>query len=119
MPNTFDDVKKVLQSTANKVFKKTGEMYDYTKLSLSVSGIKNDIDELYKQIGKAIYTHYTDDDFSIDDISSLCEAVTLKKDELEAASEKLAELKNATICKECGASVNNESTFCAKCGAKL
>ncbi len=119
MPNTFDDVKRVLQSTASKVMKKTGEVYDYTKLSISVSGIKNDIDELYKQIGKAVYTHFTDDDFSIDDISSLCEAVELKKAELEAVSEKLAELKNVTLCKECGASVNNESTFCAKCGAKL
>ena len=119
MSNTFDDVKKTLQSAANKAVKKTGEIYEYTKLSLNVSGIKNDIDELYKQIGKSVYTHYKDDDFSIDDISSLCEAIEKKNEEIEGIQSKLAELKNVTLCPECGAAVSADSTFCAKCGAKL
>lgn len=119
MQNTFDDVKNTLQKVAGTVAKKTGEFYDYTKLSLSISGIKNDIDELYKQIGKAVYTHFSDEDFNVDDISSLCEAIDAKKGELEQMSAKLAELKNVAVCEECGASVSKESTFCAKCGAKL
>ncbi len=115
----FEDIKKSIEKVTGKVAKKTGEVYDYTKLTISASGVKNDIDELYKQVGMAVYNHYDDDDFSGDDISALCEAITLKKNELEEISEKIAELKNVTVCKECGASVNNESTFCAKCGAKL
>ena len=119
MSNTFEDVKKTLQSAAGKAVKKTGEIYETTKLSLNISAVNSDIDELYKQIGKSVYTHYTDDDFSIDDISALCEAVDAKKNELSELQVKMAELKNASLCPECGATVSNDSAFCAKCGAKL
>ena len=116
MATTFDDVKKVLQKTGDKVVKKTSEVYEYTKLSIAMSGLKNDIDQLYQQIGKSVYSHYTDDDFSIDDISGLCEAVELKNEEIAKIQEKIQQLKNVKICGNCGASSSEESMFCAKCG---
>ena len=119
MSATFADVKKVLQKTADKAVKKTGEVYEYTKLSLSMTGLKNDVDQLYQQIGKSVYSHYTDEDFSIDDISALCEAVELKNEEIAKVKAKIQDLKNVTICRNCGASVSDDSLFCAKCGEKL
>ena len=115
----FEKIKETVETITGKVVKKTGEVYDYTKLSIAASGIKNDIDELYKQIGMVFYNHADDEEFSGEEISALCDAITLKKEELAEISEKIAQLKNVSVCSECGASVNNESTFCAKCGAKL
>lgn len=115
----FEKIKETIGTISGKVAKKTSEVYDYTKLSIAASGIKNDIDELYKQIGMAIYTHVDEEDYSGEDISVLCDAISMKKQELAEISDKIAQLKNVTVCSECGASVNKESEFCAKCGAKL
>lgn len=119
MQEYVENAKKAVTSATKKVVKKSGEIYEATKISLKISALKSDIDEKYCEIGKAAYKSYKGEEIS----SELAEKTFAEIDEINEKinelSAKLSEIKDVNICPSCGAEISKSSAFCAKCGEKI
>jgi chaperonin cofactor prefoldin len=119
MDKFFSDLKKTFNTAASKVAKKSGKMYEISKLTLAISAAKGDINDEYEKIGRMIYEGYKNKDVSSQDVTSHCELIDAKFEQIEKYREKLSELKDLKQCPVCKAELSKDSTFCANCGEKL
>ena len=119
MQSFIDDAKRTVSVATSKVIKTTGEMYERSKLTLSISKIQNDIEKLYRDIGEMIYLGHGDNNISLDSVTDKCYEIDAKKQELDALKLQRATAKDAKLCSDCGAEVNVSSSYCAKCGNKF
>ena len=119
MQSFIDDAKKVIDTGAAKVAKTAGELYERSKIALAISGVQNDIDKLYREIGEMIYLGHCDNNLSLDSVGDKCGEIDAKKQQLEELKAQRATAKDAKICSNCGAEVTASSTFCAKCGERF
>lgn len=119
MHEYLETAKKTLLTATRKVVKKSSEVYDVTKLSLKISSLEDEADKKYNEIGKLIYSNFKGFEISSEDVERLCAEIDVIKGNIDDISRQISELKNATICPECGAEVSKNSTFCAKCGEKI
>jgi len=113
----FNDVKKVVGDTAQKVVKKSGEAVEYGKLKYKIYDLQNDINKIFTQIGQDVYEGYKGD-YVNDDIPNKCTLIDEKKAGIEELEEKLRELKNTKKC-ECGKVTSKENSFCPACGVSI
>ena len=111
----FNDVKKVVSDTAQKVVQKSGEAMEYGKIKYKIYDIQNDISKIFAQIGQDVYEGYKDGAASYD-ISQKCDIIDEKKEEIEELQAKLVELKNSKKCLACGRMTKKEDAFCPACG---
>lgn len=114
----------------NKLGKKASETYQVTKektvkfseemkLKGKISEARNKINELYKEIGEAIYTQYkTNNEEPNEDIKAKCEEISSKFDEISKLEADILSLKESKKCTKCGAEINQKDEFCPKCGEK-
>ncbi len=119
MNEYVESAKKIVESTAQKVIKKSGDIYSITKMSLQMSKVKSEIDDCYKKIGKMFYASYRGDTASGDEAELLCKKIDELMEEIEVISNQIAEIKDVAVCKNCGAEVKKESPYCAKCGEEI
>jgi len=119
MQNIINDLKKTFASTASIAVKKSSELFEYSKITLAITGVQNDIEREYSAIGKMIFDGYKTNDVSTAEVTEKCAIVEAKILEIQELREKLAIVKNAKTCPICHAEVSSCSTFCAKCGEKL
>lgn len=119
MQNMMDDIKKTVSATTQKVVQKSGELYERSKLMLAITAAQNDIDREYATIGKLVYASQKDEDVSSDDITLHCDFIDQKMSEIALLRERVAELKNVSVCALCKTEIPANSTFCPKCGEKL
>lgn len=110
----FNKVKKVLGKTAKKAAKVSGDAVDYTKLKIKLSGINDELDELYAKIGKIVYER--DESQNTDVIFEAIEELRKEKEELK---EKLEAFGNKKSCEFCGAKLDNDSKYCSGCGNEI
>ena len=103
--------------TKNAV-KKTKGAIDQTKLKYTVSEIEDKIKDVLAQMGTVIYNEYKDGAEFNEDISEKCVQLDSFYKDIEEIKVKIAELKNSTVCASCGAMINDEDSFCPKCGVK-
>lgn len=119
MNEYVENAKKIVASTAQKVIKKSGDIYSTTKLSLQISKLKGEIDDCYKKIGKMFYASYSGDSTSGDEAELLCKKIDELKEDIEVISAQISEIKDVAVCKNCGAEVKKDSPYCAKCGEEI
>ncbi len=110
---------RTFSKAAGKVAKKSGEVFEVSKLTLSIAAANNEIDEEYEKIGKLIYEAYKNDSMQSEDVTVHCALIDSKLAEIEELRGKLNVVKSQRICPNCNAEISKESTFCAKCGEKL
>jgi len=113
MQNIINDLKKTFASTASIAVKKSNELLEYSKITLAITGVQNDIEREYSAIGKMIF------DVSTAEVTEKCTIIEAKILEIQELREKLAIVKKVKTCPSCHAEVSSCSTFCAKCGEKL
>jgi len=110
----FSKVKKTLGKTAKKAAKVSGDAVDYTKLKIKLSGINDELDELYAKIGKIVYER--DESQNTDVIFEAIEELRKEKEELK---EKLESFGNKKSCEFCGAKLDDNSKYCSGCGNEI
>jgi hypothetical protein len=101
--------------------KKAGEVVEQTRLNLRIIDLECDINELYREIGKLVYTSRNDDG---DDTTAIEEKIALideKRREIEEIKEKIETLKKTRKCPnpDCGKKCLKDDKFCSSCGAAL
>ena len=114
----------------NKLGKKASETYQVTKektvkfseemkLKGKISEARNRINEIYKEIGEAIYTQYkTNNEEPNEEIKQKCEEISSKFDEISKLESDILALKESKKCTKCGSEINQKDEFCPKCGVK-
>ena len=117
------DVIANIKETLGKAFKtgvdKSNEFVEITKLKFSIADIEGDIAKLMREIGETVYEAYKDNKEPDEAINEKCAEIAEKYANIAEMRAKLNELKNITICPKCGAPMDKDSLFCAKCGEKL
>ena len=111
----FNDVKKVVSDTAQKVVQKSGEAVEFGKIKYKIYDLQNENNKLFTQIGQDVYESYKCD-VSAADIADKCDIIDEKKAEIEDLQAKLVELKNSKKCLGCDKMAKKEDAFCPSCG---
>lgn len=88
MASFGDNFKRMFSDTAKIAVKKSEEVIETAKNKYSEYDIKGDIDELYKNIGKVVYTAFNEDTDVSEVIKELCSKVDEKLAELDAVKKK-------------------------------
>ncbi len=127
MEEVFDKIKEHTNKAkdgAAKITKtvidKTNSVVSQTKLKYAISETSGKIDDIYKEMGKAVYERYlSDDETCCDAMREKCEKIDALNEEIEELKMQLAEIKETVKCPKCGAYNNTGSAYCSKCGEKL
>lgn len=125
MDELFDKIKggaaktkDAAEKLAKEVAKLTTNAISSTKLSYAINEAQNKIEDIYSQIGKAMYEKYLDGE-AISEFADEFDKIDALMQDVESLQNKKAELKNSIRCTECETLNSTDSEFCSKCGAKL
>lgn len=115
----LDKIGKTATKTYQYTAEKTGKLAKEAKLRLKMSEHKDEIDELYQQIGKTVYENYLaekEDAESI--ITTCCYQIDELAEQIDKERKELLQLKDRRQCKNCFCEIEKSYIFCPKCGAR-
>lgn len=115
MEKIISDLKKTAISAAHK----TGELVEIGKLKLSVTNTKGKINDLYKDLGEALYTAEKQGTEDAEALRKIIEEIDAYYEELARLETEIGTLKSQKKCSSCGAMCDNDSSFCSSCGEKF
>lgn len=116
--SVFDSISKKVSDTAKTAAKKSCELVEVTKLSLSVGTEEDKIVKIYTDIGKAIYDSYNRGEAIDEKFIEKCEQAKSIEQSIKEIKFKIQELKEVKECTNCGEELELDAVFCAKCGTK-
>lgn len=113
----YENVKNVVSDTAQKVAKKTGELYDASKIQYTIFELNNDIKKLYSEIGKLTYkTVIYGTDYK-EEIKMKCDIITAKLAKINSLKNNAGE--DTFKCPICGRPADIEDSYCPSCGGNM
>ena len=115
----FDKVKDTAAKTAKMAKDKSNELYEITKLSISVNDCESKIDKLFKNAGILAYRDYENGAVMSEDIVSILKDVDEKFKENEELKAKINDIKSVEICPKCNTANPKNANFCQNCGETL
>ncbi len=115
----FNKVKDTATKATQIAKSKSNEIYEITKLNLSVNECEAKIDKMFKNAGILCYRDFENGVEISEDIKMIMEDVDKKYKEIEELKEKINEIKDVSQCPECHASNPAEAKFCNSCGKEL
>ena len=119
----FDKLGKKATEAYKITADKTGKIAKGTKLKLKMSGLRNEINDLYEEIGKKVYEEHIREDGETkedirEDLENLCVKIDVLSDEIEDLLMQCLELRDKKQCKNCYVEIEKEYKYCPNCGAK-
>ena len=119
MNEYVETARKVITDTAGKVAETSNNLYNTARLSLKISKLKTNINECYRKMGEICYKNYQGKETSEEDAENLCVQIDKINERIARLSAEIAELKGCAVCENCGAEIQKDSSYCAKCGAEV
>lgn len=110
-------IAKTVGDGAATVAKKSGEIVEVSKLNLSISTEKDNIDGLYKTIGEIVYGKYKNGEIIDRDLEESCKSILEANKNIEEIEEKITTIKGEkeeTLDGEC----DMEADFDSECEDK-
>ena len=119
----FDKLGKKATEAYKITADKTGKIAKETKLKLKMSGLRNEINDLYEEIGKKVYEEHIREDGEAkedirEDLENLCVKIDVLSDEIEDLLMQCLELRDKKICQKCFKEIDKNMKFCSECGAQ-
>lgn len=114
----LDKLNNVITSTGQDVAKKARDLADITSLNSQIKACNDNIDRLYREIGKQYFNDYKDkesDDLYFEKI----QLIQSDLDRISELSDEVARIKGNVKCKSCNTYVDSKAVFCPSCGEKL
>lgn len=115
----FDNFVDKAYGVVDAAAKKTGEVVEISKYKMEAIKINNEIEKLYTQLGRTVYStikaNYENDDL-IDGMTEEIDELLMR---LDAVNEKIGEMKKMSRCPACGAKNAQDNYYCARCGERL
>jgi len=99
---------------------KTGKLAKEAKLRMKISELRNEITDIYEEIGKAIYQNHVREDKQdiTKELEEKCTKIDCLSDEIEANLKECLELKDKKRCQNCYVEIEKDVKFCPECGTK-
>jgi DNA repair exonuclease SbcCD ATPase subunit len=116
--SVFENLTKKVSDTAKAAAKKSSELVEVTKLSMSISAEEDKIKKAFADIGKLVYTAYSNGEEVSEAYKESCSAITGYEETITATKQKILDLKSMKVCPGCGIELETEIAFCSKCGTK-
>lgn len=114
----LSSLKKNITGTARDVKRKSEDMVEITKLSLSIGSDEEKLKKLLYELGAGVYKSYCGS-LEGDHSDQNCAEILKLEGVITGNKEKILILRGNAECKECGAVVDADSIFCSKCGGKI
>ncbi len=116
----FDKLGKKASEAYKVTADKTGKIAKETKLKFKIGEIKNQINDIYEEIGKKVYEkHIREEEISIkEDLEEQCTKIDVLSDEVESLLKECLDLKDKKQCTNCYKEIEKEDKFCPNCGEK-
>ena len=114
----FEKMFETISSTGKAVGEKTKQGTDIVKANLKITAEERELNDVYLEIGKLYYKNNSENP-CCDQMKELFDKVSEKAAAVEELKNKVRQLKGVVMCKNCGAEVDDENSFCGKCGAKI
>ena len=119
MNDFLDNLGKVVNETAKKAIKASGDVVELTKTSLNIKFDEVKRESFFKEIGKIVYSTYKASPESVsDDTLDFCKCIDEIEDAIISQKSKAAEIKNKKFCVNCGISLPKVVNYCYSCGSK-
>lgn len=113
----FNKLGKKASETYQVTKEKTAKFSEEMKLKGKINEAKNNITNLYEEIGQHVYNQYkTNTEEGKDEITSKCEEISKQFDVIAKTEADILALKEIKKCEKCGAEINQKDDFCPKCG---
>lgn len=100
------------------ILKDVGGYLGTTKLNRQVAREEEKIEKLESDIGALVYQKFARGEKVDDELVASCQEIAKVRQGIEDVQEKIRQLKDLKKCTACGAEIDEEQTFCSKCGAK-
>lgn len=110
----FDDVVVNAKSAASVVSKKAGEIFDLSKLRISLASLRSDLAKQYQALGEAVYNNDP-----AEEIDAIKEEISVVKQNIEDIETVLFNAKNTVTCPACGEKLSKSAKYCSTCGTAL
>lgn len=111
-------ITKAFTDTSNTVKKKANEAVELAKLRGQLSDLKEELERLYGQVGKAYYTARGTQE-SFDSADAFCDRINALRDEIAKLEQTIESKRSHARCKNCGAVLSPQAKFCIECGEKV
>ena len=119
MNDFLDNLGKVMNETAKKAIKVSGDVMELTKTSLNIKFDEIKRESFFKEIGKIIYANYKESpDFVSDDLLDFCKCIDELEISINAQKAKAAQIQNKKYCVNCGKVLGRTVNYCYSCGGK-
>jgi len=119
MNDFLDNLGKVVNETAKKAIKASGNVLELTKTSLNIKFDEAKRDSFFKEIGKIIYGTYKESpESAADEILEFCKCIDEIEESINTQKAKAASIKNKKFCVDCGTILAKPVNYCYSCGAK-
>ncbi len=114
----IDKLKEVGCETYKYTAEKTSRIAKETKLKMKMSQKKSDIEDIYEEIGKAIYQeHIREEKTDIkEQIEEFCTKIDVLSSEIDDIRTEILNLKDKKKCSVCAKEMDIEDKFCPSCG---
>ncbi len=116
----FDKLGKQASKAAKMTADKTGKLAKETKLKFKMGELKNQINDIYEEMGKKVYEkHVREEDICIKkDLEEQCIKIDVLSDEIDSLLKECLELKDKKQCQSCYKEIEKDVKFCPNCGEK-
>ncbi len=113
----FNEIGKKITDAGHKTIKITRDMTDTIKYNSMISDEEKTIKTCYLRIGELYYKKFAvqaDAEFK-----SFFDQITDSENKIEEYRKAIEELKEIAKCPKCGATINDDDSFCIVCGASI
>jgi predicted RNA-binding Zn-ribbon protein involved in translation (DUF1610 family) len=100
------------------ILKDVGGYLGTTKLNRQVAREEEKIEKLESDIGALVYQKFARGKKVDNELVAHCQEIGKVRQGIEELQEKIRQLNDLKKCTACGAEIDEEQTFCSKCGAK-
>ncbi len=116
----FDKLGKKASEAYKVTADKTGKLAKETKLKFRIGELRNQINDMYEEIGKKVYEkHVREEEICIKkDLEEQCTKIDVLSDEIDSLLKECLDLKDKKQCQQCYKEIDKDVKFCPNCGAK-
>lgn len=119
MKDFWEDLGKRIGETAESVTSMAGDAIEIQRMKSQMRSLArgNAVDLM--ELGHTIYDRYKAGDEVEEGVKALCDAIRDREESISEYEKKIAEIKGASECPNCGKMVGREMAFCPYCGEKI
>ncbi|MBR1884340.1 MAG: zinc ribbon domain-containing protein [Clostridia bacterium] len=97
---------------------KSGKMFEGAKIKMAISDKEEEVNNMYTEIGKAVYETYKKGEDVDKDLTKECKKIDKMNNELAEMNKEYLASKDLRECQKCSEIIPLTSAYCEKCGEK-